>query len=44
MGLNLLVEVYLYTTRQKEISQETSTFHKERHAKYLSTTLQSLSD
>ncbi|HWY45220.1 MAG TPA: hypothetical protein VNX66_17100 [Candidatus Sulfotelmatobacter sp.] len=37
--MNFLVEVYFHTTRQKEISQETSGFHKERHTKYLFTAL-----
>jgi hypothetical protein len=31
VGMNLLVEVYLHTTRKEEISQETSSFHQERH-------------
>src|SRR5229473_7878017 len=39
MAMNLLVEVFLHTTREKEISQETSGFHKERHAELLSTML-----
>ena len=33
VGMNLLVQVYLHTTSGKEISQETSGFHQERHAK-----------
>jgi hypothetical protein len=31
VGLNFLVEVYIHTSRVKEISQEASGFHKERH-------------
>jgi hypothetical protein len=35
VGTNLLVQVYLHTSRQKEISQETSSFHKEGHGNHL---------
>jgi hypothetical protein len=38
--MNLLVEVFLHTTRAKEVSQETSHFHKGWHAKLLSKKLQ----
>ncbi len=32
VGMNLQVEVRLYTSGQEEVSQKTSRFHKERHA------------
>jgi hypothetical protein len=35
VGANLLVQVYLHTSRQKEISQETSSFHKEGYSNYV---------
>jgi hypothetical protein len=36
MGLNLLVQFSLHRTGRKEVSQEASGFHEERHAELLS--------
>lgn len=35
VGVNLVVQVCLHAPREKEISQETSGFDKERHANHL---------
>jgi len=42
--MNFLVEVYLHATSGKQITQETSGFHKERHTNTSLRCFQSLSD